>query len=105
MKYFITFIAYLRHKLIDILAPVRLNLSSSWVFTSYIHFNCFRSTRSFGEIPKGLGDTVVGAIRRSLRWMRDWSMRKSQPKVEFIELSPMSTAPVTPQVKLLLKKV
>jgi len=56
------------------------------------------STRSFGEIPKGLGDTVVGALRRSLRRMRDWSMQKSQPKVEFIELSPMSTAPITPQV-------
>ena len=32
--------------------------------------------------------------------MRDWLMQKSQPKVEIIELSPMSTAPVTPQVKL-----
>ena len=30
--------------------------------------------------------------------MRDWLMQKSQPKVEIIELSPMSTAPVTPQV-------
>jgi len=56
-----------------------------------------RSTRSFGDIPKGLGDTVVGAFRRGLRRMRDWLMQKSQPKVEIIELSPMSTAPVTPQ--------
>ena len=36
--------------------------------------------------------------------MRDWLMQKSQPKVEIIELSPMSTAPVTPQVKSLLQK-
>ena len=63
---------------------------------SYLYH--FRSTRSFGDIPKGLGDTVVGAFRRGLRRMRDWLMQKSQPKVEIIELSPMSTAPVTPQV-------
>ena len=54
-----------------------------------------RSSRS------GLADTSVSAFRRTLRRIRDWLMQKSQPKVDIIELSQMSTSPnVTSQVSL-----
>lgn len=44
-----------------------------------------RSTRSFADIS-------ISVFRRILRRMRDWLRQQSQPKVEVIELSPMSTA-------------
>ena len=54
-----------------------------------------RSTRS------GFANTSVSAFRRTLRRIRDWLMQKSQPKVDIIELSQMSTSPnVTSQVSL-----
>jgi len=46
-----------------------------------------RSSRS------GFADTSVSAFRRTLRRIRDWLMQKSQPKVDIIELSQMSTSP------------